>query len=77
MTSGLTSWLLTVSVIEPLFAEARSGGLIWTGWAMMIGSIGLVVALCVFCIYRSLREPHPEEHMHAPLEIDTHDLDEE
>lgn len=59
-----------------LLAAATDGGLTPAGWVMMVGSIGFVLALSAFCIYRALREPHPEEHMHAPLDIDTHDLNE-
>ncbi len=51
-------------------------GLTPTGWVMMIGSVGMVLGLCAYCAYRALSEPHAEEHMHAPLDIDTHDLDE-
>ena len=60
-----------------LATASTAGGLTPAGWAMLIGSVGMVLALCAFCIYRALREPHPEEHMHAPLDIDTHDKDDE
>ena len=46
-----------------------------SGWVMMIGCIGSVCLLATFCFYRVLREPNPSEHHHAPLDIDTHDLD--
>ena len=59
-----------------LIAVAGVAGLSPAGWVMMIGSVGLVLALCAFCVHRALREPHPEQHMHAPLDIDTHDKDE-
>ena len=29
----------------------------------------------LICFYRVLRTPKSTEHMHAPLEIDTHDVD--
>ncbi|MFQ5591907.1 MAG: hypothetical protein ACE5HE_12145 [Phycisphaerae bacterium] len=45
------------------------------GWALMVCCILLVCSLCVFCFYRLVREPRPSEHHHAPLDIDTHDLD--
>jgi len=45
------------------------------GGVIMTLSIGLVLALVVFCMYRILREPTPEQHHHSPLNIDTHDLD--
>ena len=46
------------------------------GWAVMIGCVGLVLAMCVFCFRRVMREPSPSERHHAPLDIDTHDTDE-
>jgi hypothetical protein len=45
------------------------------GWAFMLISCGFVVGLTIFCYYRVLTTPRPEERIHAPLEIDTHDLD--
>ncbi|MBU0716873.1 MAG: hypothetical protein KJ749_01385 [Planctomycetes bacterium] len=44
------------------------------GAAIMAGSVLLVVGLLTFCMRRILTEKHPEKH-HAPLDIDTHDLD--
>ena len=67
-------------MIRPACMAAAMGaadGLTPAGWAMMIGSVGMVLALCAFCIRRVLREPHPEEYMHAPLDIDTHDRDDD
>lgn len=46
-----------------------------SGWAMMIVSVGFVLCLTVFCFYRVLRTPKSTDHMHAPLDIDTHDAD--
>ena len=45
------------------------------GWTVMLGCIGFVCCLMVFCFYRILREPQPSEHHHAPLDINTHDHD--
>ena len=45
------------------------------GWIFMIGSICAVVSLLTFCFYRVLRKPSAANHMHAPLDIDTHDQD--
>ncbi len=45
------------------------------GWIFMLTSIGIVLALVTFCFYRVLRQPSTTEHMHAPLDIDTHDRD--
>lgn len=46
------------------------------GSVVMIVSIGFVVFLAVFCFYRVITTPKSEEHLHAPLEIDTGDTDE-
>ena len=43
------------------------------GWVIMITSITCVVALASFCYYRVLSKPSSADHMHAPLDIDTHD----
>ncbi len=43
------------------------------GWVFMLCSTGSVIAAMVFCFYRVLTRPTPAEHMHAPLDIDTHD----
>lgn len=45
------------------------------GWLLMTTSVGFVVALTVFCFARVLRTPAPGEHLHAPLDIDTHDTE--
>ena len=44
------------------------------GMVIMSASIMLVLGLMLFCIVRILKEKHPEEHHHVPLDIDTHDL---
>lgn len=46
------------------------------GWIMMVLSCGFVVCLITFCFYRVLTTPGTPEHMHAPLDIDTHDTQE-
>jgi hypothetical protein len=43
------------------------------GWTLMLLSVGFVLALTAFCFYQVLRSSDPREHMHAPLEIDTHE----
>jgi hypothetical protein len=47
------------------------------GWAIMIVSVGSVLALTAFCMYRVLTLPSPivEEHLKAPLEINTGDTE--
>jgi hypothetical protein len=45
------------------------------GWAIMIVSVGSVLALTAFCVARVLTLPSQvvEEHLKAPLDIDTRD----
>jgi len=43
------------------------------GWALMLISCGFVVSLTIFCYYKVLTTPRETEHIHAPIEIDTHD----
>ena len=59
-----------------ILAEAtpEEGGLTVAGAVIMMGSVLLVLGLTTFCMARVLREPRPEEHHHAPLDIDTRDL---
>lgn len=44
-----------------------------TGWIFMISSISFVLWLTGYCFYRVLTAPAAAEHMHPPLDIDTHD----
>ncbi|GMU80206.1 MAG: hypothetical protein AMXMBFR47_00770 [Planctomycetota bacterium] len=43
------------------------------GWIFMLGSVGFVVGLTAFCFVRVMRKPSSAEHMHAPLDVNTHD----
>ena len=45
------------------------------GWAVMLLSVGSVLALAVFCLSRVLRLPPVDlqKHLKGPLEIDTRD----
>ncbi len=54
---------------------AQAPGLNASGWVMLIGCIGLVLSLCTFCFWKIMTEEKPSEHHHAPLDIDTHDLE--
>ena len=49
------------------------------GWIMMILSVGTVVGLFCWCLWRVLAGSTPDtsEHLHGGLDIDTQDLDEE
>lgn len=47
-----------------------------TGWAIMIVSVGSVLALTAFCFYRVLTLPPAEiDELKAPLHIDTGDIE--
>jgi hypothetical protein len=45
------------------------------GWATMIVSVGSVLSLTAFCMYRVLSLPRQaaEQHLKVPLDIDTRD----
>lgn len=43
------------------------------GWILLIISCGTITSLVLFCYWRILTAPHPEEEVHAPLDIDTRD----
>lgn len=45
------------------------------GLVLMVLSITMIIGLAVFCSARILREKRPSEHHHAPLDIDTHDVE--
>lgn len=46
------------------------------GWAIMIISVGSVLALTAFCFYRVLSLPPSEiDDLKAPLDIDTGDTE--
>ncbi|MFQ6048098.1 MAG: hypothetical protein ACE5K7_01890 [Phycisphaerae bacterium] len=51
----------------------QEGRLTIGGAIVMTLSVGFVLALVIFCVLRIFREPRPEQRMHAPLDIDTHD----
>ena len=54
---------------------AQAPGLNAGGWVMLIGCVGMVCTLCAFCFWKIMTEPKPSERHHAPLDIDTHDLE--
>ncbi len=43
------------------------------GWILLVLSVGFVSCLTFYCFYRVFTTPHSEEHLHAPLDIDTQD----
>jgi hypothetical protein len=46
------------------------------GWALLVVSCGTVVGLTAWCFWKVLTLPGVADELHAPLDIDTHDLDE-
>ena len=46
------------------------------GWIIMIGSVGAILTLVSYCLYRVLSLPPTdiETHLKAPPDIDTQDL---
>lgn len=45
------------------------------GWCLMLGSVGFVLTLTAYCFFRVLRSPVTKDHLHAPLDIETHEVD--
>jgi hypothetical protein len=43
------------------------------GWILMLFSVGSIVALTAWCFYRVFKVPVARDHLHAPLDIDTHE----
>lgn len=43
------------------------------GWLVMLGSIGLVTGLLVFCVLRILRTPDAPRHVHWPSDPEPHE----
>lgn len=50
-----------------------------TGWMIMITSVATVTVACLFCLVRVLSLPPADvvEHLKAPLDIDTGDVNED
>ena len=65
---------MSIAVLPTLIA-AEEVHLTVQGGLIMTICVGLVLGLSIFCMARILREPHPQEHHHAPLDINTHDQD--
>ncbi len=45
------------------------------GATLLILSCSFVLSLLIFCYHRVLKTPDVDEHMHGPIDIDTHDQD--
>lgn len=64
-----------MSSIMLLASETELQNLTGAGAAVMATCIGLVLALCAFCLWRLTRSARTAERHHVPLDIDTHDFD--
>ncbi len=66
----MTAW-------QPLLAQTESAAeqLTISGAVLMTLSIGMVLALSGYCLWRILSEKRPEKYHHTPLDIDTHDVE--
>ncbi len=58
-------------------AEIVSDAMTTGGWIVMILSVGSVVTLVSYCLFRVLSLPpvEVEEHLHAPPDTDPHDTE--
>jgi len=43
------------------------------GWIIMVLSVGGVTTFFGWCVWKVLSTPGSEEHVHDPIEVDTHD----
>jgi hypothetical protein len=66
-----------MSLIQIAAAAAEAETMTRAGWTIMIVSVGSVLALTAYCLYRVLTlPPHvAEEHLKGPLVIDTGDTE--
>ncbi len=66
-----------MTVWQPLLAQTESAAeqLTITGALLMTLSVGMVLALSGYCLWRILSEKRPEEHHHTPLDNDTRDME--
>ena len=47
------------------------------GWIIMLGSVGTVTAVFIWCLYRVLSPKTPPEHLHGIDDIETGDTEED
>ncbi len=68
--------IVNLCVIALILGQTTESGMSLTagGVIVMTASIAFVLGLVTFCVWRILREEHPEQHHHAPLDIDTNDV---
>jgi len=70
---SLYGWAMMLAQVDPAAPEVAPMSAV--GWAIMLASVGSVLTLTTFCVYRVLTlPPHvAEEHLKGPFEIDTGD----
>ena len=57
-----------------MLAEVIDHKLTTAEWAFMLIAVASVLSLAIFCCSRVLfYDPAATKHMHAPMDIDTHD----
>ncbi len=45
------------------------------GWIVMVLAVGGITGLLVWCVHKVISTPGASEHVHGPVDIDTHDKD--
>jgi hypothetical protein len=74
----LPLWLAVVEQAIESGAAPESGldyqGLTAGGWITMILSVGFVVGLLTWCVWKVISTPGAAEHLHAQADIETPDL---
>lgn len=69
-----TWWTAAFALLAAVEPGSESLTLTTAGWIVMVTSIGVVVTLVSYCLYRVLSLPPLEiEDIKGPLEIDTGD----
>ena len=43
------------------------------GWFVFIFAVTGMTGMLLWCVYKVVRTPDAEEHLHSPVDIDTHD----
>lgn len=72
---NMEAWIAWTTALGADGANLTPNALNPAGWTVMILSVGSVLALVTFCLYRVFMLPpvEIEEHFKGPLEIDTQD----
>ncbi len=72
---NLADWCLPLlNLLAAADVPTEESAITPAGWAVMIASIGMVIGLASYCLYRVLTLPPIDvEDIKGPLEIDTRD----